>query len=129
MTPTAEQRQLIEGEKLAVMATVRRDGGPQLTPIYYAYVDGRFLISTTRDRAKYKNVRRNPQVSLCIVRPEGRPYLTVTGRAEIEETDIEQGTAKIFRRMSDRPLPEDFADGLRQQGRILIIVTPERFSP
>ena len=129
MTPTAEQQQLIEGEKLAVMATVRRDGGPQLTPIYYAYVDGRFLISTTRDRAKYKNVRRNPQVSLCIVRPEGRPYLTVTGRAEIEETDIEQGTAEIFRRMSDRPLPEDFSEGLRQQGRILIIVTPERFSP
>lgn len=129
MTPTAEQQRLIEGEKLAVMATVRRDGGPQLTPIYYAYVDGRFLISTTRDRAKYKNVRRNPQVSLCIVRPEGRPYLTVTGRAEIEETDIEQGTAMIFRRMSDRPLPEDFSEGLRQQGRILIIVTPERFSP
>lgn len=129
MTPTAEQQQLIEGEKLAVMATVRRDGGPQLTPIYYAYVDGRFLISTTRDRAKYKNVRRNPQVSLCIVRPEGRPYLTVTGRAEIEETDIEQGTAEIFRRMSDRPLPEDFSEELRQQGRILIIVTPERFSP
>ena len=129
MPPTKDQEEIIRGERIATLATVRRDGGPQMAPINYVYQDGRILISTTRSRAKYHNIRRNPQVSLCIMRPGGRPYLTVFGRAQIEETDIEEGTAAIFRSMSDRPLPEDFGNVLRKQGRILIIVTPERFIP
>ena len=129
MPPTPEQEQILREERLAILATFRRDGSPQLTPINYVYQDGRFLISTTRDRAKYHNVRRNPHVSLCILRPEGRPYVTVFGRAEIEETEIAEGTAEIFRRISDRPLPENFDEVLRQQRRILITVTPERFVP
>jgi PPOX class probable F420-dependent enzyme len=129
MKPTPEQEAIIQGEKLAIMSTVRRDGSAQLTPINYAYQDGRFLISTTRDRVKYHNVRRNPQVSLCIIRPEWRPYVSVFGRAAIEEDDIAEGTAAIAKRMSDRELPANFADALRQQKRVLIIVTPERFAP
>ena len=129
MAPTPEQEQIIQEENLAIFATLRRDGSPQLSPINYAYQDGRILISTTRDRAKYHNVRRHPQVSLCILRPGNRPYVTVFGRAEIEETDIVDGTAAIFGRMSDRPLPDDFAELLSQQRRILIVVTPERFAP
>ncbi len=129
MPPTPEQERIIQEEKLAILATLRRDGSPQTTPINYAYQDGRFLISTTRDRAKYHNVRRNPHVSLCILRPEGRPYVTVFGRAQIEETNIAAETAQIFQRISDRPLPDNFDELLQQQGRILIIVTPERFVP
>ncbi len=129
MPPTPEQEEIIREERLAILATLRRDGSPQLTPINYIYQDGRFLISTTRDRAKYHNVRRNPQVSLCILRPEGRPYVTVFGRAQIEETVIVQGTSEIFRRLSDRPVPENFEEVLRQQRRVLIVVTPERCVP
>ena len=129
MPPTPAQDKLITEHRLAIMATLRKDGSPQLTPINYAYKDGRFLISTTRDRAKYHNVRRSPSVSLCIIRPEGRPYVTVFGRARVEEEDIVEGTAEIFRSISDRPLPDAFAEGLRRQGRVLIIVTPERFVP
>ena len=129
MAPTPEQEQIIQEEKLAVLATLRSDGSPQLSPINYAYQDGRFLISTTRDRAKYKNVRRNPQVSLCIVQAGGHPYVMISGNARIEEADIEEGTAQIVRNMSDQPPPENFAERLREQGRILIIVTPERFVP
>lgn len=129
MTPTPEQEQIAREENLAVMATVRKDGSAQLTPINYAYVDGTFLISTTKDRVKYHNVRRNPKVSLCIIRKEWHPYVTVYGTARIEESDVLDGTAAIFKRMSDRPLPDNFAQALKDQRRVLIIVTPERFTP
>ena len=129
MQPTPEQEQILREERLAILATLRRDGSPQLTPINYVYQDGRILISTTRDRAKYHNIQRHPQVSLCILRPQGRPYVTVFGRARIEESDIVEGTAEIFRSMSDRPLPENFEELLRQQRAVLIVVTPERFVP
>ncbi len=129
MPPTPEQERIIEDENLAVLATLRRDGSPQITPVNYAYRDGRFLISTTRDRAKYHNVGRNRRVSLCIVRPEGHSYVTVYGHAHIEDGDVAEGTAEIFRRMSDRPLPANFAELLHQQRRVLIVVAPERFVP
>ncbi len=129
MKPTPEQEKIVQEEQIAVMATVRRDGSAQLAPINYAYEGGRFFISTTKDRARYHNIRRNPSVTLCIVQAGGRPYVTVSGRAEIEEKDIADGTAQIFRRMSDRPLPENFADVLQKQRRVLITVTPERFIP
>jgi PPOX class probable F420-dependent enzyme len=127
--PTPEQEQLITEHNLALLATLRKDGSPQITPVNYVYRDGRFLISTTRDRAKYHNVRRNAAVSLCVIRPEGRPYVTVFGQARVEEDDVAEGTAEIFRSISGRPLPENFGEALRQQRRILIIVTPERFVP
>jgi len=58
MPPASEQDQLIREQKLAILATLRKDGTPQLTPINYAYRDGSILISTTRDRAKCRNLRR-----------------------------------------------------------------------
>ena len=127
MPPTAEQERLIQEQNLAIIATLRKDGTPQLTPINYAYRDGQVLISTTRERAKYRNLRRDARLSLCIIHPSGRPYVTVTGRARIEEEDIADRTAEIFRRIYDRPLPDGFAERLREQQRVLVVVTPERF--
>ena len=129
MPPTSEQEALIQEQSLGILATVKKDGSPQVTPIYYAYEDGQILISITKTRAKYHNIKRNPQVTMCIVKPEGRPYVTVSGRAEIEEQDIVDGTANIFKRFSNRPLPDNFEDGLREQQRVLVKITPDRFIP
>jgi PPOX class probable F420-dependent enzyme len=129
MSPTPEQEAIIKSENLGYMATLKRDGSPQVTPINYAYADGSILISTTKERAKYHNVRRNPNVSVCIVQEGGRPYVTVYGKARVEEDDIVDGTAAIMRNMSNREPPDNFAEALRQQRRVLIILTPERFVP
>lgn len=129
MPPTPQQEAIITGETIGILATLRRDGTPQLTPVNYAYEDRRFLISITRSRAKYHNIRRSPKVSLCIARPGWRPYVTVYGTTRIEEEDIAEGTASIARRMRDQPLPDNFAEVLRQQERVLVIITPERFVP
>jgi PPOX class probable F420-dependent enzyme len=127
--PTPQQEQIAREENLAVMSTIRKDGSAQLTPINYAYHEGKFLISTTRDRVKYHNIGRNPKVSLCIVRKDWHPYVTVYGNARIEEENIVPGTEQIFRRMSDRPAPENFAEILKEQKRVLIVLTPEHFAP
>ena len=129
MKPTAEQEAFVKEQKLGVLATQKKDGTSQLSPIYYAYQDGRIVISITKTRAKYHNIRRNPQVSICIVSPEGRPYVTVYGRAEIEDDDIVEGTAAIFKRFNDRALPDNFEAGLREQQRVLVFISPERFVP
>jgi len=129
MPASADQEALIKEQQLGILATLKKDGSPQLTPVNYAYQDGRVLISITKSRAKYHNIRRSSQVSFCIMKPEGRPYVTIYGRAEIEEQDIVEGTAAIFKRMSDRELPDNFKDILREQGRVLVTLIPERFVP
>lgn len=129
MDPTPEQMALFDEQPLGILATVRKDGSPHLTPINYACHNGQILISITRTRVKYHNIKRNPRVSLCIVKPEGRPYVTVYGHAKIEEQDIVEGTSMLFRRVSDRPLPDNFEESLREQQRVLVKITPERFVP
>lgn len=44
--------------KIAVVATIGRDGVPQLTPNWYVYRDGKIAISTTKQRVKYLNLIR-----------------------------------------------------------------------
>jgi PPOX class probable F420-dependent enzyme len=128
MAPNPEQEKLAREENLAVMSTTRKDGSTQLTPINFAFVDGKFLVSTTKDRVKYHNVKRDPNVVLCIVNKETwHPYTTVYGTARIEEDDVASGTIEIFKRMYDRPVPDNFPDILKQQKRVLITITPERF--
>ncbi|MCI0776610.1 MAG: PPOX class F420-dependent oxidoreductase [Chloroflexi bacterium] len=129
MIPTPEQEALVKEEKLGVLATQKKDGSSQLSPVYYVYQEGRIVVSITKTRAKYHNIRRNSKVSICIMKPEGRPYVTVYGRAEIEEQDIVDGTAAVFKRFNDRALPENFEAGLREQQRVLVLITPEKFVP
>ena len=129
MTPTPEQEALVKEQRLGVLATQKKDGSSQLSPVFYAYQEGRIIISITKTRAKYHNIKRHPQVSICIMNPEGRPYVTVHGRAEIEEEDIVDGTAAVFKRFNDQELPDNFEAGLREQQRVLVFLTPENFVP
>jgi len=71
----------------AVLATMRADGTPQLTPVL-AGVDGagRVVISTRQAAYKVRNIRRDPRVFLCVL-PDGffGRWIQVDGVAEIVE--------------------------------------------
>ena len=72
----------------AVLATNRRDGAPHISPIWYLYEDGRFLISIGANSVKARNIRRDPRVSLCI--DQGHPggwAVTVDGTAALIEEE------------------------------------------
>lgn len=67
MTEIETARGFIAGNHRGVLATFRRDGRIQQSPVT-AGVDGegRVIISVTEDRAKTRNARRDPRVSLCV---------------------------------------------------------------
>ena len=70
----------------AVLATSRRVGAAQLSPIWYLFEVGRFYISCATNSAKARNIRRDARVSLCFDEgpPDGRS-VAVYGDAEIIE--------------------------------------------
>src|SRR5260370_7058340 len=62
-----------------IVAGIRKDGRPHLTPNWF-HLDGElFYVSTTRTRAKYAIFRRDPRVNLAIDHPDGLRSVLVPG--------------------------------------------------
>jgi len=127
---TPEQETFLRDHKIAVLATGRRDGSPQVSHILYDW-DGRDLaISVKSYTAKWKNVLRQPKVALLV--HDGRKQLVIYGRAEAVDRDPEriQLTARVFSRMTGKPteVTDDFGAGMDQQQRTVLRVVPEKAS-
>ncbi|MCA1605229.1 MAG: TIGR03618 family F420-dependent PPOX class oxidoreductase [Acidobacteria bacterium] len=82
-----EARAVIAEQHHAVLATLRRDGTPQMSPVAAA-VDaaGRVIISTRQAAYKVRNLRRDPQLWLCVL-PDGffGRWIQVAGTVQIVE--------------------------------------------
>jgi nitroimidazol reductase NimA-like FMN-containing flavoprotein (pyridoxamine 5'-phosphate oxidase superfamily) len=63
--------ELIAGSRIGILATIKRDGRPQLSPVqpYYDRAAGIIYVSMTEGRAKTANLRRDPRASLEVTRP------------------------------------------------------------
>jgi PPOX class probable F420-dependent enzyme len=68
-----------------VLATVRSDGRPQLSNLFYAYDPEADLvrISVTADRAKTRNIEADPRVTLHVTSPDFWTWVAVDGTAEL----------------------------------------------
>ena len=58
---------LFEGRNLVFIATIMKDGSPQLSPVWADYEDEHILINTAEGRLKHKNVLRDPRVAISVV--------------------------------------------------------------
>jgi PPOX class probable F420-dependent enzyme len=79
---------------LAHLATVMPDGTPQVTPVWFLYEAGRFIVNTARGRVKDKNVSTNSHVALSIVDPDN-PYSHIAVRGTIARSTEEGADANI----------------------------------
>ncbi|GAB3352368.1 PPOX class F420-dependent oxidoreductase [Amycolatopsis echigonensis] len=83
MTDDTALYDLIAAGKQGVLATLKRDGRPQLSTVtHYFDRDARQLqVSITDTRAKTKNMRRDPRVSYHVASSNGWSYAVAEGRA------------------------------------------------
>lgn len=78
-----EFQDLFRGEALGLLATLRGDGTPHLTPIWVDLDDGMILVNARADRVKALNMSRRRAVAICIVDPANPyRYVSVTGIVE-----------------------------------------------
>ena len=74
-------RRLIDGTNIAHVATLMRDGSPQVTPVWVDRDGDTILINTAHGRLKARNVRRDPRVAVSLVdRDRPNPPLLIRGR-------------------------------------------------
>jgi PPOX class probable F420-dependent enzyme len=65
----------------ANIATVLKDGSPQVTPIWFDYTGGKIRVNTARGRVKARTMRPGVTVALAIVDPENPyRYLQIRGK-------------------------------------------------
>ena len=70
----------------SVLTTTKRDGKPQLSNVLHAVGDdGVIRISTTADRAKYANLRRNPWAALHVDGADFWSYAVLEGDVELSD--------------------------------------------
>jgi PPOX class probable F420-dependent enzyme len=116
-----------------VLATFRRDGRPQLSPVTVGVDDeGRIEISTREPSVKVKNLRRDPRLSLCLLNPGFYgDWGQVEGTAEI----VEQPAAlpllvDYYRRISgEHPDWDDYRAAMEREQRVLVRFDIERAGP
>ena len=87
---TGEERQeallkLLGERRLGVLATIKRDGRPQLSNVNHAYypAERAIRISTTDDRAKTRNLRRDPRADYHVMSEDGWAWTVAECTAEL----------------------------------------------
>lgn len=125
MTPEEADRFVAERHK-GVLVTLKSDGRPQLSNIVYAVLDGRVRVSVTDSRAKTRNLRRDPRVSLHVTSDDFWRYVVVEGDAELSPVATEPGD-DVCRRLlalhdavapEPHPDPDEFHEAMVAERRL-----------
>ena len=129
----AEALGRVEGRRDAVLTTLRSDGSPQLTNIYFSLVDGLVRISVTDSRAKTKNLRRDPRCSLWVpgddffhwVVLEGEAELSAVARA-VDDEATDELVAHYRAIYADHEDWDEFRRSQVADGRLIVRLRPTR---
>ena len=123
---------------LGVLVTIKQDGRPQLSNVTYAYDPERrrIRVSLTDDRAKTKNLRRDPRASLYVNGPGGRSYVVLEGKAELSAVaadpydEVVEDLVDYYRIASgEHPDWDEYREAMRRQDKSLIEIEIERWGP
>jgi PPOX class probable F420-dependent enzyme len=128
-----EAIEYVRAQHNAVLATLKKDGTPQLSPVT-AGVDsaGRVVISTRQAAYKVRHIRRDPRVWLCAF-PDGfyGRWAQLDGTAEILELpDAMEGLIRYYQDISgEHPDWDDYRAAMEREQRVLLRVTVTRAGP
>ncbi|MFD0416618.1 PPOX class F420-dependent oxidoreductase [Streptomyces sp. NPDC127108] len=129
----AELLDFVRPRHKALLLTARADGTPQASPLTCGVDDsGRIVVSTYPERAKTRNAKRNPRVSVVVLSDEWNgPWVQVDGTAEvIDAPESVEPLVEYYRNIAgEHPDWDEYREAMREQGKSLIRITPERWGP
>jgi PPOX class probable F420-dependent enzyme len=89
-----QYKDLLQKKAFAHLATVMKDGSPQVTPIWFDYDGTHVRINSAKGRWKDKNMRNRPKVALSIPDPDN-PYRYMQIRGTVTEVTESGADAHI----------------------------------
>ena len=114
------------------LITIRGDGSPQSSNVGFALLDGVLTVSVTDDRAKTRNLRRDPRAVLHVNGDNHWQYASVRVTAELSPVTTEPGDAvgQELLRLYDavaptpHPDPQEFFEAMVSERRLVLRLTP-----
>jgi PPOX class probable F420-dependent enzyme len=118
---------LFQKRAFGSLGTLMSDGSPQVTPVWIDLEGGRLVVNSAKGRAKDRNMRRDPRVSIALIDPDNPyRYLEVRGRV-VEVT--EQGADQHIDKMAKKYMGKDtYPYRQKDEVRVRYIIEPEHFS-
>jgi PPOX class probable F420-dependent enzyme len=116
-----------------VLITARADGTPQASPVTGGLDDsGRIVVSSYPERAKSRNARRRPGVSVLVLSDDfGGAWVQVDGTAEVLDVpEALDAFVEYYRNIAgEHPDWDEYRQAMLGQRKCLIRVTPQRWGP
>jgi PPOX class probable F420-dependent enzyme len=129
----AELQELLQNNRHGTVVTIKRDGRPQLSPVSYTFDGNVIRVSSTADRAKVKNLRRDPRVSFYVTGPDYNGYVVAEGTATLSEVAAEPNDAtvdelvEIYRAIAgDHPDWDEYRAAMVADNRLVLRVPVDR---
>jgi PPOX class probable F420-dependent enzyme len=122
--PPESHAYLLDKPTFAHLATVRPDGSPQSSVMWFAWDGDRIRMTHTKRRQKFRNLADEPRVALSIADPDDQyRFLEVRGVVEGVEDDDEQ--ASFYRSLQKRygmeyPVKDAAV-------RVILTIRPEKY--
>lgn len=118
----------------SVLTTIRGNGYPQLSNVgHLVSEEGLIRISVTADRAKYKNLAREPWAALHVTRDDFFAYVVLEGDVELSPVAAEPDDATVnelvehYRALvGDHPNWDDYRAAMIAERRVIVRLTPKR---
>ncbi|OKI12149.1 PPOX class F420-dependent oxidoreductase [Streptomyces sp. CB03911] len=129
----AELLDFVRPRHRALLLTRRADGSPQASPLTCGVDDvGRIVVSTYPERAKVRNARRDPSVSVVVLSDEWNgPWVQIDGEAEVVDLpEAVEPLVEYYRNIAgEHPDWDEYRAAMVKQGKSLIRITPRRWGP
>ncbi|GHJ00480.1 MULTISPECIES: PPOX class F420-dependent oxidoreductase [Streptomyces] len=126
---------LLAESRLGVLATIKADGRPQLSPVTPAYdpESGVLRVSTREGLAKTANLRRDPRAALEVTAPDGRSWATAEGTATLTGPGTDphgpevEALVEYYRAAAgEHPDWDEYRATMVADRRVLLTITVER---
>ncbi|MFF9278079.1 PPOX class F420-dependent oxidoreductase [Streptomyces griseosporeus] len=117
------------GTRTGKLSTVRADGGPHVTPIWFLLDGDEVVFNTHNTSVKGRNLARDGRVALCV--DDDRPpfgFVVLQGRARISEdpAELRHWAARIGARYMGEERAEEFGARNGVPGELLVRVTIDK---
>ena len=118
----------------SVLTTIRRNGRPQLSNVLHAVSDdGLIRISTTADRAKFKNLQREPWAALHVNAGSHWSYVVLEGDVTLSavaadpDDDAVEELVELYRSLAgEHDDWDDYRAAMVSERRAVVRIKPTR---
>jgi PPOX class probable F420-dependent enzyme len=121
----SKYRDIFDKKTFCYVATIGKDGAPQVTPVWCEFDGTHIVFNTARGRVKDKNLAKNPRVAVAAADPDN-PYRYVQVRGRVAEI-VEQGADAHIDKMAKKYIGQDRYPWKKpDEVRMMVKILPER---